>query len=265
MNLFRPLFLACLVLGLGPLSAQENRVAVQLVPSGTRYVPGEPLRVAVVMDIAPGWHTYWVNPGTAGEPARIEWELPAGWQARGLEHPVPKRIEEGGLVTFGYEGRVALLDTLIPPVAGRGGSVALKAHLTWLVCRDVCLAEETNLELVLYPAAGRTTTTSAAFLEWEERIPLPSGKPSRVLKRWFGGWSLEVPASPDAGMAEFFPANREGLDVSKPCRARARGGRWVFALSRDPRVPFKDPEVVGIVVPPLPARPLLVRAPRPAP
>ena len=31
---------------------------------------------------APGWHGYWLNPGDAGLPMDVKWQLPAGFVGR---------------------------------------------------------------------------------------------------------------------------------------------------------------------------------------
>jgi len=240
----------------------EPRVKVKLFPSGTRYSPGRPLRVAFVMDVSEGWHTYWVNPGTAGEPARVGWALPADWRAMGLEFPVPKRIQDAELVTFGYEGRVALLDTLVPPPDAPRGPVTLTADLSWLVCKGICLAESASITLVLHHASGRVLTTDADFLDWESRIPRGGDdRANRFRKRWLGGWTLTVRAPEALGEAEFFPANREGFDIARPIRARAKGGFFHFVIPKDRAVPFKDGQIEGLVVPEAPATPYKVSVP----
>jgi thiol:disulfide interchange protein DsbD len=43
--------------------------------------PGSTIYVALIQTIDKGWHTYWRNPGDAGEPTKITWTLPAGWRA----------------------------------------------------------------------------------------------------------------------------------------------------------------------------------------
>ena len=51
--------------------------------------------MALRQEIAPGWHTYWMNPGDSGEPPRIEWALPTGFTAGDIVWPHPERIRRG--------------------------------------------------------------------------------------------------------------------------------------------------------------------------
>ena len=55
------------------------RVRIELVSEVQSIAPGETFWVGLRQRIAPGWHTYWMNPGDSGEPPRIEWTLPAGF------------------------------------------------------------------------------------------------------------------------------------------------------------------------------------------
>ena len=68
----------------GPARAVEPKVRVELLSEVASIVPGETFWLALRQAIAPGWHTYWMNPGDSGEPPRIEWSLPNGLHGRRL-------------------------------------------------------------------------------------------------------------------------------------------------------------------------------------
>ena len=67
----------------------EPRVRVDLVSEVRSVAPGATFWVGVRQRIAPGWHTYWVNPGDSGEPMTIDWQLPPGFSAGPLAWPHP--------------------------------------------------------------------------------------------------------------------------------------------------------------------------------
>ena len=46
----------------------------------------------VELKLDEGWHTYWKNPGDAGSPTKIEWQLPTGISAGEIQWPLPHRI-----------------------------------------------------------------------------------------------------------------------------------------------------------------------------
>ena len=135
-----------------------------------------PFTVAIRLQVQPGWHVYWQNPGDTGAPPRVKWTLPPGWTAGPLEFPVPKRINlPGGLTAFGYEDQVALLTTLTPdPVMAKRATIS--ARVSWVVCSDVCLAEHQNVSIDL-PAADNNNNDAhkndvTDFARWRAEQPV---------------------------------------------------------------------------------------------
>ena len=104
--------------------------------------------VAVRERMEPGWHTYWTNPGDSGEPTSIEWALAEGVKAWPILWPLPHVIPVGPLVEYGYDDEVLLLTEIEVP-ANAAGSVTLAAKVSYLVCKDICVPEDTRVELTL--------------------------------------------------------------------------------------------------------------------
>ena len=77
-------------------------VQATLISEVTRVEPGKPFWVGIRQQIKPGWHTYWKNPGDAGVPTRLYWDLPQGFAASEIHWPFPERIPYGPLINFGY-------------------------------------------------------------------------------------------------------------------------------------------------------------------
>jgi thiol:disulfide interchange protein DsbD len=107
-------------------------------------------QVAVRLDHAPGWHTYWSNPGT-GQATKIDWTLPSGWKAGDIDWPVPSLIKgsDGEITGHGYEGTVYLPVTLtISPQTHEIGSKGLKANVNWLMCQlENCIPGSAELTI----------------------------------------------------------------------------------------------------------------------
>ena len=150
--------LALMLLPLAPAGAQpvnSGHVTLELVPGAASSTPGQPIWVALHQQIARGWHTYWRNPGDAGEPPKLGWTLPAGWSAGDIAWPAPQRLQVPPLMDYGYQGEVYLPVKLAAPATARPGSTAhLTAAVTVLVCKDVCIPEEATLRLDLPVAAA---------------------------------------------------------------------------------------------------------------
>ena len=67
-----------------PASALESapvtsaRATAALVSDTDTVAPGTPFRIGLRLRLAPGWHTYWQNPGDAGVPPQLDLDLPPG-------------------------------------------------------------------------------------------------------------------------------------------------------------------------------------------
>src|SRR5262245_50194287 len=94
---------------------EPAHVTAALVADVETLAPGRPFRLGVRLIHAPGWHTYWKEPGDSGMATRIDWALPPGFAAGPLEWPAPARHEESGLVTNVYFGETTLSARVTPP------------------------------------------------------------------------------------------------------------------------------------------------------
>ena len=126
--------------------AEASHVQVELVSGAQGVAPGGTVQVALHEKIQTGWHTYWTNPGDAGEPVHLDWTLPTGWTASEIVWPAPGREPVGPLMSYGYRGEVLLPLTLTAPKTARVGDTAvLHARGEILVCADVCVPQDLDL------------------------------------------------------------------------------------------------------------------------
>jgi thiol:disulfide interchange protein len=216
----RILFLLLALLGLAaPAAAQIDqlpKVHARLISDRDGVRPGGTFTVALEEDIRSGWHTYWSNPGDAGAPTEIKWSLPSGWKAGAIQWPYPIRIPVGPLMDYGYEGKVWLLADLTAPADAEPGTVTLKALVQYLVCREVCIPEDANVEVpvVIDPRAGGPSPVSAPdFAAARAKIPTPSPWPMHYAIGQDLRFYILAPALAGAARptdVQFFPA-RSGL------------------------------------------------------
>ena len=82
-------------------SATGPHGSVDLVSDVAAIQPGRPFWLGLRFRLEAGWHIYWTNPGDSGEPPRVKWNLPAGFEAGPIAWPVPRRIEDHSLVDYG--------------------------------------------------------------------------------------------------------------------------------------------------------------------
>ena len=142
---------------------KTGHVSAELVAETASAAPGAVVHVALHQVIQPGWHTYWRNPGDAGQATTLAWTLPPGWRAGPIVWPAPGRFLAGSLMNYVYTGEVYLpVPITVAASAHPGGTATLKAVADWLVCRDVCVPETATLSLELPIAAGAPSLNGQA-------------------------------------------------------------------------------------------------------
>ncbi|WP_144186884.1 protein-disulfide reductase DsbD family protein [Elioraea rosea] len=214
------------------------RATVTVVSSVEAIAPGRPFRIALRQRLAPGWHTYWTNPGDAGAPPEMALALPEGASASDLAFPTPERIPYGPLVNFGYENEVLFLATVTPPAALQPGDrFALEASASWLVCEKICIPEEGVFRLDL-PVEGtpRPAAASAEMIRaGEAALPRPSPFAVTVGFEGQGGaiaLAGEALAPGSVREAYFFPADWGVLDHAAPQPMTLSDGVLTLSLAR---------------------------------
>ncbi|WP_421739644.1 protein-disulfide reductase DsbD family protein [Caulobacter sp.] len=137
----------------GPVNS--GHLEAELVAQDAAAVPGGTIYVALRQKIQPGWHTYWRNPGDAGDATKIVWTLPTGWTAGDIVWPTPEKSRVGPLLDYAYTGEVLLpVPITVPADAKVGSTVTLKAAAAFLVCEQICVPEDAVLTLDLPIVAG---------------------------------------------------------------------------------------------------------------
>ena len=198
------------------------RDAVSLVSESDTVRPGHPLRLGLHFRLAPGWHTYWSNPGDAGAPPAVELR---GAVAGPLSYPAPQRLREGPFTSYAYIGEVMLPFAANPPA--KAGAVSLDAHANWLVCAAICVPEEATLHLDLPAGDGAPGPQAALFAAADAATPRASPFAAHVSPQgvlWLAAPGLSLRS------AAFFPAEAGLIDQGAPQVLRVRAGRVELAL-----------------------------------
>ena len=176
------------------------RSTVTLLAAQTSAAPGQPVDLALRLQLAPGWHVYWMNPGDAGQPPQIGVHAPAGSTVSDIRWPAPHRHVDAQITTFIHEGDVTLPFSLILP-AGVQGVVPVAVKATWLICKDICIPEEGVFQLslpvgtpapsphaALFEAAERARPTAAmwqAVVDSRATLSLSGAGVAQVAEAWF--------------------------------------------------------------------------------
>lgn len=238
-----------------PVSTEQ--VTARLVAERMAEAPGEVSDLLLVLDIRPGWHTYWSNPGDSGEPPGIDWTLPPGVTAGALQFTVPDLIRVGPLANFGYSARALHPVSIeIPGDWPVGEAIPIRARAHWLVCADHCIPESAMLELTL-PVADRPGARDPAVSDLfaEARNALPQGPLSgAVISESEHGGRLEVPFQdqlPRPESVRFFPSQwgliEHALEQSWRLTPERGGERLDLDLTLGPLGTATDPSGLLVV------------------
>ncbi|MFM8830257.1 MAG: protein-disulfide reductase DsbD family protein [Spartobacteria bacterium] len=226
--------LALLLTAVQPAGAQVYKgqmlVKATLLADTSAIVPGKVFQAGVLLEMAPGWHTYWQYSGDAGLPTSIDWELPPGFTAGPIQWPVPqKKNEPGDIQVYAYSGRVLLLTDITAPSA-ISGNVTLRADVSWLVCEEICVPGGAKVELDLPVAKSAEPANMPLFEEFRAELPLSSKPPFDLVWKRAGDFlSLQVPGAPEGMRLDLFPLPAENQIVghasfSAPDTLRIKAG-----------------------------------------
>ena len=164
---------------------RRDHASVELLAESSTVVPGGQVEVGLRIQHDPEWHTYWINPGDSGLATRIDWTLPDGVTAGDIAWPTPRRFDIGGVVNFGYEGDLLLPVTIsVDERVQPGTRLDITAMASWLICKDICIPGDAELQVALdviaAGSAARVTASevSAAFERTRAAMPveLPGAK-----------------------------------------------------------------------------------------
>jgi len=193
--------------------------------------PGERVWVAVTQDLDAGWHTYWRNPGDAGEAPTLTWTLPADWRAGEIVWPAPRRLPLGPIMNYGYEGRVVMPVPLEVPTSARIGQTAhLAVNIDYLICSSVCVPETAKvaLDLPVVAAPAPSDPAGGAVISGALSAAPKAADLTARFQRTGQDLTLGIVGSRLAGIsaadAYFYPFSGTLIDQAKP-QTVERGSR----------------------------------------
>lgn len=158
---------------LGGFSSAHHTQA-KLILSADTARPGDTILAGVDLKMDPEWHTYWKNPGDAGMATEIKWQLPPGITNGEIEWPLPEKFPPIEVTTYGYTNEVMLIVPLTLASNLPAGQVDLKANISWLECKDVCIPANQDVEAKLNIGSETKPSADAPVIEsWKKKVPYP--------------------------------------------------------------------------------------------
>jgi DsbC/DsbD-like thiol-disulfide interchange protein/cytochrome c biogenesis protein CcdA len=235
----------------GPV-VQAPHMELQLVSAGSA-VPGGQVQVALRMKADPEWHSFWRNPGDAGEATRLVWTLPPGWKAGEFTWPLPKTLLVAGiLMNYVYDGEVLLPQPItVPADAKVGQTITLKAEAVYQVCADVCIPGQETLSVEVPVTAAPTADArwgpaiAKVLAEAPRPAPLTAAlETSPSLKLGVAGAALR---GADFKDARFFPFENGVIDNAKPQSGTFGPDGVTLTLTRAPELTGQPTRLAGVL------------------
>jgi len=235
MSMRRALFLCvAVVLALAGMvrAAETSNTSATLLLNLSVARPGDTVLAGVLLESAPGWHTYWRNPGDSGMAPKIAWELPEGFTAGPLQWPSPQRYDEPPLTSFGYDHAVLLYRTINPPENLAAGTTAtFQVKASWLVCRDVCLPQTDRAQITLPvrpDPPAKAAANEALFAQAQRAVPVAD--PAWKFQVFVDRTTIQLSAYPPQNVPPsvvarsfFFPAQPNLVSYEAPAWSVADG------------------------------------------
>jgi len=146
---------------------RDTHSALRLL-AGSRS--GAVLLGGVVIQLEPGWKTYWRTPGDSGVPPRFDFSKSDNVEAVTVLWPAPMKFDDGaGGTALGYKQQVVLPLRIVAKNADK--PVTLRAHVNYAVCDKLCIPVEANSELAFASVASTEDGTLSDALN---AVPKPA-------------------------------------------------------------------------------------------
>lgn len=191
------LFLA----GFSSAELEADPIHVEPFTSHKTVKPGELFQVALHFHVEEGWHTYWKNPGEAGAPLKITWELPEGFTLVNEEWPSPQVFHEQGLTIYGYGEDFVLLATLKAPE--KADSFALGIGARWIACKESCEPGQVHLDQTLIVGEETLLEEASSSIIQKAKALVPQKR--NDLKVTGTGDGLQLSLATENKSIQFFP------------------------------------------------------------
>ena len=117
--------------------------------------------VAFEIWLAPGWKTYWRQPGSAGGiPPQLEWAGSENLKRATLHYPAPIRMVDPTGATIGYKQAVVFPVEVEPENAAL--PVLLNLSAFFGVCREICIPADARFKVTIPPGLFNQTPPELA-------------------------------------------------------------------------------------------------------
>lgn len=176
------------------------------------------VQVGLWIELKDNWHTYWQNPGDAGLAPNLDLEITPSVPVGEIQYPLPERITNGPLTTFGYH-KQAVFVRQITLAETNTTTHTLKAKIKYLVCDKQCIIEKTEFTTQL---SGQMLPMLSAHSESDilNQFVWPLNTMTRPITTSANSQTFSIVISPEQPLTtkitDFFPARQVALELASP-------------------------------------------------
>lgn len=233
------------------ISQTTDHVKAELLSETAYLTPGKPVTLGVHFTMDKGWHIYWKNAGDAGLATSVSWKIPPGFKAGKMLWPAPQTITLPSVTDFGYENETLLMVPVkVPKNLKPSESFKFSAKVQWLVCDQICVPGEADLQLELPVASDETPgTKNPLFAATRQTLPvhLPkTWKPSGTLDNKQFVLTFQTPIS--CSGAFFFPSLPIQIDNNAAQNFQTTGSGFTLTVKRSDQLMTDVQKLAGVLV-----------------
>lgn len=207
-----------------------DEAEIRLVSSVSAVAPEEKrLSLGLWVRLSEGWRIYWRTPGAAGLPPQFDWSGSENLAAAEVSWPAPLRFTAFGQQSYGYTGEV--LFPILARLETEGAPLSLSLSLTYLVCREVCIPGEADLDLVLPAGPAAATSAAPTIAAARSALPRPASAAGVEIRAIAAPGGLVVQArsatafsAPDLFLEWPISPGQRRPDLPRPRLSLAEGG-----------------------------------------
>ncbi len=233
------------------ISQTADHAKVELLSETASLTPGKPVTLGVHFTMDKGWHIYWKNAGDAGLATSVSWKMPAGFKGGKILWPTPQTIALPSVTDFGYENETLLMVPVkVPENLKPGETFKFAAKVQWLVCNQICVPGEADLQLEIPVAFGEIPgAKNPIFAATRQALPI------RLPKTWKTSGTLDskqfvltfqIP-TPCSG-AFFFPTTPIQIDNNAAQNFQTTGSGFTLTVKRSDQLMTDVQKLVGVLV-----------------
>jgi DsbC/DsbD-like thiol-disulfide interchange protein len=217
------------------------RVVVAEPAPGTKTVLG-----MLQLDLAPGWKTYWRDPGDAGVPLQVDVSKSTNAALGKVDYPAPHRFDDGVSVWAGYKEPVTF--GLSFDRADAAAPLEISGNVFLGVCEKICVPVQYEFDVEVKDSATPTMHHELVAMALKD-LPLMATQDfgvETVSTDWHTiGVEANVPDGVDG--AELFLAAPEGFQFTAPVLKSQQGGKLHFEAEFQSmsRKYIPDPKIVA--------------------